>query len=268
MHEELNQSHITAGGGDQASKGKWHNWRRACLCNVKEQLGENTIFNKEKWLPIARELPVMISHYCCNIMKKNVVKRYQKDTGARPYIGTLAEESRMRKQAWIKHGCNAFNSNDATSQPMSFWTEQDILTYIKLKNIEIAEPYGTINIVNKQGEIVIPNGAGMPNGCKWKCSGCQRTGCVYCGFGFHLEKGETRFQMLARTHPRQYEYCIGGGQWVDNPAYDPTASMEPDEMGWINWNPKKIWVPSKEGLGMGKVFDMCNEIMPGLYRYE
>lgn len=31
-------------------------------------------------------------------------------------------------------------------------------------------------------------------------------------------------------------------------------------MGWVNWNPKKIWVPSKEGLGMGKVFDLLNEI--------
>jgi hypothetical protein len=51
---------------------------------------------------------------------------------------------------------------------------------------------------------------------------------------------------------------MNGGQWVDNPAYDPTAPEYDGE--WKNWNPKKIWVPSKEGLGMRKVFDDCNQI--------
>lgn len=66
-----------------------------------------------------------------------------------------------------------------------------------------------------------------------------------------------------------YDYSIDGGQWVDNPAYDATASMKPDAMGWINWNPKKIWVPSKKGLGMGKVFDMMNEMYgKEMYKYK
>lgn len=83
--------------------------------------------------------------------------------------------------------------------------------------------------------------------------------CVYCAFGAHLEKkAESRFKRLALTHPRQYDYCINGGQWVDNPAYDPTAPKMDGE--WQNWNPKKIWVPSKKGLGMGKVFEMLCEI--------
>ena len=82
-----------------------------------------------------------------------------------------------------------------------------------------------------------------------------------------MEKGETRFQRLARTHPRQYEYCMNGGQWVDNPSYDPAApAMDGD---WQNWNPKKVWVPSKEGLGMRKVFDDCNQIYgKDFIRYE
>ena len=92
--------------------------------------------------------------------------------------------------------------------------------------------------------------------------------CIFCGFGFHLEKNaETRFQRLAKTHPRQYEYSIGGGQWVDNPYYDPAAPEYDGE--WKNWNPKKIWVPSKKGLGIGKVCDMVNEIYgKDFYRYE
>ena len=248
----------------------WHNWRRRCLMSGAghSEFGNKSMFNKEKWLPIARDLPVMISHYCCNVMKKRVTAKYQRETGFKPILGTMAVESRMRKQAWIRHGCNAFNASKETSQPLSFWTEQDILTYIKQFELDIASPYGSIDFVDSKGNVIIPEGAAMPEGCKLKCSGCQRTGCVYCAFGAHLEKGETRFQRLAKTHPRQYEYCMGGGEWADNPAYDPTASSEPDEMGWVNWNPKKIWVPNKEGLGMKKVFDLCNEIMPGMYRYD
>lgn len=67
--------------------------------------------------------------------------------------------------------------------------------------------------------------------------------------------------------PRKYEYAMGGGQWVDNPNYD-AAAPEYDG-GWRNWNPKKIWVPSKQGLGLAKVFNMVNEIYgQGFIQYE
>ena len=60
---------------------------------------------------------------------------------------------------------------------------------------------------------------------------------------------------------------FSGGQWVDNPYYDAAAPEYDGE--WKNWNPKKIWVPSKKGLGMGKVFDMTNEIYgKDFYRYD
>ena len=81
---------------------------------------------------------------------------------------------------------------------------------------------------------------------------------MFCAFGAHLDKGMTRFQRLAFTHPKQYEYCLNGGQWAENPNYDPAAAEYDGE--WKNWNPKKIWVPSKKGLGMRKVFDDCNKI--------
>jgi len=234
-----------------------------------EDSSGNRMFNKKKWLPIAEYLPVAITHKCCDVMKKSPMGKYSRQSKRHPIIGTMATESRMRKQAWIRHGCNAFEGSHKSSQPLSFWTEQDVLTYIKQFEIPICSVYGDINIVNSRGEIVVPDGGFMPEGCKFKCSGCDRTGCVFCAFGFHSEKGETRFQRLAKTHPRQYEYCIGGGQWVDNPVYDPTASMEPDEMGWVNWNPKQVWVPSKEGLGFGEVFKMCNDIMGyEMYRWE
>ena len=206
----------------------------------------------------------MISHRCCGVMKKSPLMEYKHRTKRVPFIGTLTEESQLREQAWIRHGCNAFDSKKPTSQPMSFWTEQDVLKYLYMEGYEIASVYGDIVGVDKDGFEYEP----LPGtDCKLKCTKCQRTGCIFCGFGCHLEKGESRFQRLAKTHPKQYEYCINGGQWVDNPGYDPTAPTYDGQ--WKNWNPKKIWVPSKQGLGMKKVFDDCNAIYgKDFIRYE
>lgn len=201
-------------------------------------------FNKEKWLLVVY-LPFKISHYCCNVMKKSPLSIYQRRSKRYPYIGTLADESRMRKQAWIRHGCNAFDSKKKTSQPLSFWTEQDILEYIRIFNLDICSVYGDIETL-ENGDLHF--------------TGAQRTGCVFCGFGAHLEKGtDRRFLRLKETHPQLYDYCMRGGHWEDNSEYNPHISSEPDEMGWIAWNPKKIWTPHK-GLGMAYVFDSLNEI--------
>lgn len=271
---EISVKDQSRGTSNQSSRGSETFWKRTEITgkypgerNAAGVDGQTlSQFNKEKYLPLARDLPVAISHLCCHKMKKQPIHAYQRKNGFVPFLGTLAEESRVRKQAWIKHGCNAFDSKSPTSQPLSFWTEQDILNYIVQNDIEIASVYGDIVAVDRFGN-EYPAKSTLIDGCHLKCSGCARTGCLYCGFGFNNERGETRFQRLAKTHPRQYEYCIGGGQWVDNPHYDPAApKMDGD---WQNWNPKKIWVPSKKGLGMGKVFDMCNQIYgKSFMRYE
>ena len=226
--------------------------------NPVEQFGQKSQFNKEKWLPLARDAPFLISHYCCFKMKKSPMHKYQTAHKYKPILATLAEESRVRKQAWIRHGCNAFESKNPMSQPMSFWTEQDVLTYIVKYNVPIASVYGDIVSIGAGGNSYPAVDVAGNVQCNLKCSGCQRTGCIFCAFGAHLEKGETRFQSLAKTHPRQYEYCIGGGEWIDNPFYDPAAPVWDGE--WKNWNPKKIWSRNGKGLGLGKVFDICNEM--------
>lgn len=39
--------------------------------------------------------------------------------------------------------------------------------------------------------------------------GYSRNGCMYCGFGVHLEpRGDNRYQKLRKTHPVQYSYFI------------------------------------------------------------
>ena len=168
---------------------------------------------------------------------------YSKQSGRVPMMATMAEESRVRKQSWLRNGCNAYTSKDAKSQPMAFWTNQDVLQFIKEYNVEICSVYG--EIVGETGNL--------------KCSGCQRTGCVFCMFGAH-SKNDSRFLELQNLSPRQFEYAFSGGQWVDNPRYDPVAPVH--DGIWKNWNPKKIWVPSKDGLGLKFVIDQFNELYP------
>lgn len=210
-------------------------------------------YNKKKYLPIAQKLPVLISSQCCHVMKKNAFKKYDKETGAKPYIGILAEESRVREKNWIKNGCNVFNGTTIASMPLSFWTESDVLEYLKVNNIKINDVYGNI-LYDDNNNIY--------------CSKYNRTGCIYCAFGAHMEESPTRFELLKETHPKAHNYCINGGEFIDNPKYDPNVSMEPDILGWINWNPKQLFVPNKNGLGMGKIFDMINELMgKEIYKY-
>ena len=39
---------------------------------------------------------------------------------------------------------------------------------------------------------------------QYKTTGCERTGCMLCGFGCHIEKSPNRFEMLKETHPGMY----------------------------------------------------------------
>lgn len=164
-----------------------------------------------------------ISHKCCAVMKKNPAKDFEKTCGKKPIVATMASESRLRQTQWLNKGCNAFDSKRQISAPMSFWTEQDILQYIKQNGIPIASVYGDI-VYKDDGKLYT--------------TGCKRTGCIFCAFGCHLEKEPSRFQRLKQTHPRQYEYCIGGGGY--------------DEDG--------IWKPNNDGLGMKHVFDELNKL--------
>lgn len=183
--------------------------------------------------------PFLISDQCCNVMKKKPAKRYAKETGRKPMTGQMAHESVGRRKEWIKNGCNGFNMKEPISNPLAFWTEQDILHYIKKHDVPYCSVYGDIVIdepvkvdgVEGQMNAIDYIGEYEPDD-KLKTTGCDRTGCIFCMFGCHLEKEPNRFQRMKQTHLRQYEYCIGGGEVVNGK-----------------------WQPSKEGLGLGKVLD-------------
>lgn len=136
----------------------------------------------DRWQFLIYE-PFMVSEKCCEILKKRPFRDYEKRTGELPILGTMAGESRLRQQAYISRGgCNSFKEGKLSSNPISIWTEDDIWAYIKRFNV----PY--CDIYNQRG--------------------CNRTGCMFCGFGAHIEK-ESRFRLLYRLHPEFYRICLG-----------------------------------------------------------
>lgn len=143
------------------------------------------------------DAPFKISHKCCEINKKRPARKYEKETGFKPIVATMASESRLRKSDWLRHGCNAFDAKRPMSKPLSFWTEQDILQYIKEHNLEIADVYG--DIVEKDGCLCT--------------TGANRTGCIWCLFG--IRQDSDRLLRLKELEPKRYEFVLGGGEFVD-----------------------------------------------------
>lgn len=91
--------------------------------------GNPSSYNIPQW-KFLLDAPFNISHKCCDVMKKNPSKRYEKSDKRTAIIATMADESRLRQEKWLRNGCNAWNLKRPQSNPMSFWTEQDVLTYI------------------------------------------------------------------------------------------------------------------------------------------
>lgn len=133
----------------------------------------------EKWRYLVNA-PFKISSACCDVMKKRPIYKYEKESGRGAIIGTMASDSKMRTISYLQRGCNSFDKR-SISNPMSFWLECDVWEYIKKYNI----PYSSIYDM-----------------------GYDRTGCMFCMFGLHLEKKETRFDRMKKTHPKLYEYCM------------------------------------------------------------
>ncbi len=170
----------------------------------------------DKWHYLI-DAPFAISEQCCDVMKKEPFSRYVRLSERQPLIGIIAEESDMRTQQYIRNGgCNAFHLKKPMSTPLGFWTEQNVLEYLSDNNLAYASVYG--KICNRGGQLVT--------------TGVKRTGCMFCMFGVHMEQEPNRFQRMQISHPKLWEYCVGGGEWVDGK-----------------------WLPSKEGLGIGFVLD-------------
>lgn len=196
----------------------------------KDKQGGKSMFNKERY-QFAVDSPFLISDQCCRIMKKTPAHEYAKETGRNPMTAQMASESKIRTQKWLMNGCNGFNLKQPTSNPMSFWNEQDVLLYIKMNHIPIASVYGEI-VAEEDGYIVPDEMLQMYADAEMldydlclRTTGCRRTGCIFCLFGIQSEKEPNRLQQLKESHPKMYE-------WM----------MKPEEEGGLGYKDKIDWI--------------------------
>lgn len=153
--------------------------------------GSKTMFKlSNKWLRIV-ESDIKVSDRCCWYLKKEPFQRYNKESGKKPFIGTMASDGMERKKQYKQHGC--FNLEKEQCMPLGFWTEQDILQYILDNNLDYAkENYGDIIKFNNL----------------LKTTKAKRTGCFPCGFGVHLEKEPNRFQRMSLDEPKKHNVIL------------------------------------------------------------
>jgi 3'-phosphoadenosine 5'-phosphosulfate sulfotransferase (PAPS reductase)/FAD synthetase len=221
---------------------KIYEYRKKPNGYTKDRFDENSDYVKRygkayclaKWVGL-RDSNIPISNQCCNVMKKQPTHSYAKRTGRKPITAQMASESKMRTQKWLQNGCNGFDMKSPISNPMAFWTEQDVLLYIKENNIPIASVYGDVVVDYKamgqlEGQMDLSD-LGSEFGIfdvgrkLLKTTGCDRTGCMFCGYGCHLEKSPNRFERMKETHPKQYDYI-----------------MRPTEQGGLNYKEIIDWI--------------------------
>lgn len=191
---------------DGARKGQAYRLARLNGELLDPTSGKKSSYNCENYRYLL-DAPFQMSARCCYHMKKAPLIKFERLSGRKPIIGTMTCESRLRMQKWLQAGCNAFERKRPTSQPMSFWLEQDVLRYLKLTGIPYAPIYG--EIIEEKGK---------DGGPVLKTTGVSRSGCMYCMYGVHLEAEPNRFQRMQITHPKQYDYCIntlGCGRVLD-----------------------------------------------------
>ena len=176
---------------------------------AKYKLSKNRLFLLDnhmiiEWPKISDELKQYFSKYddsyfysekCCDFVKGRL--KHDK----RPsFIGTMANESEMRKKSWIENGCNITNKRIMKSRPLSIWTEEDIWKYIKEFNLNVNPVYGYNKNLDTQNLRF------------------TRLGCTSCPFGSHLEMKiserlkknnkdlifRNRFEKLKELYPTLY----------------------------------------------------------------
>lgn len=188
--------------------------------------------------------PFEISNKCCKVIKKNPSHKYNKESGRHPMTAQMASESKLRTQKWLQNGCNGFDLREPISNPMAFWTEQDVLLYLKQNNIPLCSIYGEI-VEDTDGTNEVAGQMTFSDLTGWedmelfdaerlplKTTGCARTGCMFCGFGCHLNNDQ-RFVQMKQTHPKQYDYI-----------------MRPESEGGLNYKEIIDWINENGNLNI------------------
>lgn len=161
---------------------------------------------------------IKTSEQCCDYLKKEPIATYEKATGlkGRGFTGMMASEGGYRE---TMTQCNVFDGKTTRSSPILFWTDKDVFEYVEKYNVEICVVYYDRGYID--GEMIasdslfndLPTVYEIKAGTTLKMDvvaiqGEKRTGCMFCGFGAHLEKGLNRFQKMSVTHPRQHKIVM------------------------------------------------------------
>lgn len=187
---------------------------RNYLLNGDERGKLGMLSKKWQYLLLA---PFEISEKCCDIMKKAPFHEYERQTGRKPYVGVTQDEGFMRERKYARTGCNVYEGKTVKSQPLGFWTKQDVLRYVVENDIQICSVYGDIRRT--------PCGA-------YYLTGEQRTGCMFCAFGAHLEAEPNRFQRMKKTHPKCYEICM---RPIEKGGLGMTSPLRWAEIPYTTW---------------------------------
>ena len=127
--------------------------------------------------------PFKVSEKCCDCLKKEPLHTFEKANHTGHITGVMATDSEQRRESYLRLGCNSYNltGRDPRSNPMSFWTKDDVWNFVRAHGIKYASVYDM---------------------------GYTKTGCIFCGFGAHMDATPNRFQLLRLTHPKQWDYVM------------------------------------------------------------
>ena len=218
---------------------------------------DRSLYSQEKY-KFLLDAPFNVSNRCCNVFKKNLSHAYNRKNDMHPIIGSMASESRLRTQKWLDNGCNGFDLKEPVSNPMSFWVDNDVLLYIKENNLPICSVYGDVVTDYKSqkqvdGQISFADMGLFDNVPVLTTTGVPRSGCIACGFGFHLEKRPNRLEMIDEvSNPKLRDFILRGGD------FDADGLWKPDNRGLGFW-----FVHKYISLALGK-----DLFIPEYERYE
>jgi hypothetical protein len=151
-----------------------------------------------------RVAPFKVSEKCCYHMKEKPCDDWAKAHHSVPYLGMMASEGGRREKSLILNGCNYYGKTTIRSCPFAIFTRQDLLQLALDLDVPVPSIYGAIER-HADGTLYTTK--------------AQRTGCVMCGFGIHIEKRPHRFDRLRESDPQQWRFWMYDQGWGDVLSY-------------------------------------------------
>lgn len=165
--------------------------------------------------------PFKVSAQCCHFMKVLPAREWQTENNMWPFLGLMQSEGGQRRFSLQKYGCNYVGKDVARSCPFNYFDRQDLLRLALELDAPVPKIYGSI-LKRQDGSLYT--------------TGAQRTGCVMCGFGIHLDARPHHFDQLYARDPKQWEF------WMTRCCTDPETG---GKYGWgrvldyigVRWDP-------------------------------